>query len=431
MDHLEGKKLLLLGGSRNMKEIFDEAHRMGIRVGVTDWYDVDRSPVKRMADWAHDVSIADDRALAALIRREGYDGVLTGYTDSYLPFYAKLCDRVGLPCYGTEHQFEILTHKSLYKPVLERYGVPTLTSLDADEITKGFDGFPIILKPTAGSGGKGLVIVEDVASFHKVMAGAGDTQYIIEPFLAADRQEMTAFFLFVDGDIYLTGTANRFLSKPQGDKIGLPILYSLPSSFDATFRAQTAPPLMRMFRDLRLRDGMLFAQCFIHEGQAKVYDLGYRLTGSLEYKLLDRMYGVNPLRMMIRHSLTGKMTDDAQELVDAFSPEGHGYGFNVTVLGKEGTIAHVEGVESMLAMPQVMDCVFKMVPGESITPAMIGTLGQIVARIFFVADTLEEAEDTLRNIYRVLRMYDTAGENMILDTFKPERLRATYRKIGS
>jgi hypothetical protein len=72
-----------------------------------------------------------------------------------------------------------------------------------------------------------------------------------------------------------------------------------------------------------------------------------------------------------------------------------------------------------------------MVPGESITPAMIGTLGQIVARIFFVADTLEEAEDTLRNIYRVMRMYDTAGENMILDTFKPERLRATYRKIGS
>ena len=114
-DIFKGKKILLLGGSRNMKEILDAAQAMGIKIGVTDWYNTDISPVKLMADEYFDVSITDYPALQRLIIDNNYDGVMTGYTDSYLEPYAKLCDLCDLPCYGTQEQFSVLTNKQKYK----------------------------------------------------------------------------------------------------------------------------------------------------------------------------------------------------------------------------------------------------------------------------------------------------------------------------
>lgn len=423
MDELAGKKLLMLGGSRNMKEILDAAHEMGVWVGVTDWYTPERSPVKRLADAAYDISIEDHDALSRLIREAGYDGVITGFTDSYLVTYAELCRRNGLPSYGTPEQFRILTDKAAYKKRFADYGVPALTTYDAATIDETFAHFPIMMKPVTGSGGKGLVTACDYREF--LAKKVPDTTYMIEPYLPPDRQEMTAFFLFVDGKVYLTGTANRLLSKPQGEKIGLPVLYSLPSTHDALFRRHTAPALVALFEDMGLRDGMLFAQCFIHGGQAQVYDVGYRLTGSLEYKLLDRLYGINPLKMMIRHSLTGHMLPPGETNLSErlMRP---GYGFNVTVLGREGTLAHFGDREAILALPGVLDCAFKLVPGERITPAMVGTLGQIVARIFFTATDLDEAATILREIYHRLDMTDVEGRNMLLDTYDPDDLVRLY-----
>ena len=427
---LENKKLLLLGGSRNMKEILDAARSLGVYVGVTDWYDTGRSPVKEMADAYYDISIEDTDALLALIDREGYEGVLTGYADSYLLPYVRLCDRAGLPSYGTEEQMKQLTDKSLYKQLFKEHEVPTLPFYEPEAINSDFADFPLLLKPVKGSGGKGLIKVDSYQAFQEAVSlcFARDPQeeYLIEPYFA-DRKELTAFFLFIDGQVSLTGTANRFLSRPQGDRIALPVLYSLSSSYDSVFRELTAPPMIRMMEELGLKNGMLFAQCIIHKGVPKVYDLGYRLTGTLEYKLQEALFGFNPLKMMIRHSLTGQMLEEGDHFDPAVLARSNRYGFNVTILGKEGTIDRIEGGDQILAMPSVKDCVFKLVEGDRISRDMIGTLGQIVARIFFTADDLEEAASILEAIYGHIRVWDDRGEDMILDRFNPEELPSVYR----
>ncbi len=66
-----------------------------------------------------------------------------------------------------------------------------------------------------------------------------------------------------------------------------------------------------MFRHLGIKDGMMFMQCKLKDDVCYVYDLGFRLTGSLEYKILERVCGYNPLEMMICHALTGRMGDDS------------------------------------------------------------------------------------------------------------------------
>lgn len=426
---LKGKRLLLLGGSRNMFEVLYAARRQGVFVGVTDWYDKARSPVKTEADASYDISIEDTEALVALIRREGYEGVLTGYTDSYLLPYARLCRKAGLTSYGTDDQMKTLTDKDLYKQLFQKYSVPCLPSYKKEEIGHDFANFPLLIKPSKGSGGKGLIRVADYPTFEKEIdsleGNALKSAYIIEPFLD-ERDEMTAFFLMVQGKVLLAGTANRFLSRPQGDKIALPVLYSMPSSYEKVFRDQTAPPIIRMLEALGLQNGILFAQCIVHEGIPKVYDMGYRLTGSLEYKLQEVLYGFNPLDMLIRHSLTGSMLEKNQILDENRLSHPTGFGFNVTLLGTEGRIGTIKGKEEVLALPGVLDFVLKLVEGDGISQDMLGTLGQIVARVFFTSRNLDEAKVQLERIYQFSRILDDQGKDMILDRFEAEQLDFAY-----
>src|SRR5690606_15402467 len=126
MNRLNGKRLLILGGSRISCEIVEKAKSMGIYTIVTDWYPKENSPAKLVADKAYQLSIADIEAMVKLIKDEQIDGVITGYTDSALSHYAKICQAAGLPCYGTFEQFEALTDKSIYKKICKEYGVPVI-----------------------------------------------------------------------------------------------------------------------------------------------------------------------------------------------------------------------------------------------------------------------------------------------------------------
>lgn len=427
--NLKGKKLLLMGGSRNMKEILDVAQAQGIWVGVTDWYDTKRSPIKLIADEYFDASIENYDEIRKIITSNSYDGLLTGYTDSYLVHYANICEMLNLPCYGTKEQFKTLADKSCYKKLFTKYNVPTLPVYLGVEINNEFHQYPILLKPTKGSGGRGLIKINNYEEYVKVCAdsedGEIDRQYIIEPYLE-QRRELTAFFLFVNGEIFLTGTANRFLSKAQGNKIALPILYSMPSSYEEAFQKFTAEALVKMFAELKLQNGMVFAQCIMHDGVPKVYDLGFRLTGTFEYKLQEKMYGFNVLKMMINHSLTGDMFYVGMNPVNIFPEKISKYGFNITILGKEGTITKINGSKEILEIPQVLDCSFQLLEGDTIENYMIGTLSQIIVRIFFIADTLGEAEMVISDIYSKLTVLDQNQKDMILDRMYTKQLLKEY-----
>ena len=103
---LKGKRLLILGGARICGELIRHARAMGVVTAVTDWYPLEKSPAKQLADEAYYVSTSDIDAMAALIREKRFDGVTTGFTDSVLPYYAEMCERTGLPAYGTREQLD-------------------------------------------------------------------------------------------------------------------------------------------------------------------------------------------------------------------------------------------------------------------------------------------------------------------------------------
>lgn len=408
---LVGKRLLIMGGMQFSCEIVNKAKQMGVVTVVADYYPIEKSPAKAISDEAVNVSVTDVDAVCKVIKEKRIDGVFVGFNDMLLPYYAEICSKAGLPCYGTKEQFETLIAKDKYKDLCRQFNVPTIPEYDLnDENIK----FPVLVKPVDSSGSRGITIccnreeLGDAVEIAKKASKVG--KVLIERYM--DGREVTVFWVFQDGNYYLSGLANRHVKHNQGqDIIPLPVGYTFPSIYLPKYRAEVEDNCKAMFRHLGLRDGMLFMQCKVENGTCFVYDIGYRLTGSLEYKILERVCGYNPLEMMIRYALTGSM---GESIADKVKPEFSTPAFNLSFLCSPGTIKNISGVESVKSFRQVEDVVIAHYPGEVITEDMRGLLAQITVRVLGSVDSTDCLFSTMTQISNAVQIIGTNEENLTL-----------------
>ncbi|MBQ9300550.1 MAG: ATP-grasp domain-containing protein [Clostridia bacterium] len=417
--NLQGKRLLILGGSRISCQIVKHARRMGIITGVADWYPMEQSPAKQIADEAYFENTSDTDAMAALVRERKFDGVITGFTDSVLPYYAEICEKAGLPAYGTREQFKIFIDKRKYKPLLRKYEIPTIPEYDValerlDETAAQID-YPVIVKPVDGSGSRGISVCANKNELMQAFIFASEAsktkQVLVERYI--DNKEVTVFWLFADGKYYMTLLGNRHVKHNQEGELPLPAGYTYPAAVQPRFLREEAPKMEAMFRSVGIRNGMMFMQCKIVDGTCAVYDIGYRLTGSLEYINLRGVCGYDPLDMLIHFALTGDMGEpDMDKKADPFL--GGKYAYNVSLLCKPGKIAKITGLEDVQRLPGVLEVVLAHPEGDTITRAMKGRLAQITVRVLGSADTVERMKKEMLAIQRLVHVISETGEEMIL-----------------
>ena len=200
----------------------------------------------------------------------------------------------------------------------------------------------------------------------------------------------------------------------QEGEIPLPAGYTYPAAVQPRFLAETAPKMEKMFRDAGIKNGMMFMQTKIVDGLCVVYDIGYRLTGSLEYINLKETCGYDPLDMLIHFALTGNMGEpDIAKKVDPYL--GGKYAYNVSILCKPGKIAKITGIDEMKKLPGVIDVVVAHPEGETITMAMKGRLAQITIRILGRADSIAQMITEMLKIQQLAHVLSDTGEEMILD----------------
>ena len=417
--NLKGKRLLILGGSKISCEIVIHARSMGIITGVTDWYSWDRSPAKQIADEAYFVSTSDIDAVVALIREKQFDGVVTGFTDSVLPYYAEICARAGLPSYGTKEQFEIFIDKQKYKKLLHEFNIPTISeySIDIDNLAGTTTGiiYPVIVKPSESSGARGITICHSNKELCNAVKFASQTsesgKILVERYI--DAPEATVFWLFVDGEYYVMTIGNRHVKHNQEGVIPLPVGYTYPSAVLPRFLKTTARKIERMLQSLSIKNGVMFMQCKTVDGECLVYDIGYRLTGSLEYVNLKAICGYNPLNMLISFALTGDMGE--QNIAKKIDPYlNQKYAYNVSLLCRPGKISRITGLDKIKNLPGVIKVFIAHPEGDEITDAMKGLLTQITVRILGKADSIDEMKDEMLTIQQLVHVISEDGEEMIL-----------------
>ena len=416
----KGKRLLILGGSRISCEIIRYAKQMGIVTGVTDWYPLERSPAKQMADEAYYVSTSDIDSMVALVKDKHFDGIITGFTDSVLPYYAEICERAGVPAYGTRDQFEVFIDKQKYKALMRQFDVPTIPEyrIDVLNLENSLQNvvYPVIVKPSESSGARGITVCYSSAELKKAIEYASDTsesnEVLVERYI--DGPEVTIFWVFVDGVYYPTMIANRHVKQNQEGVIPLPVGYTSPSSVQSRFLRETAPRMKEMFKSVDIKNGMMFMQCKVVDGVCLVYDIGYRLTVSLEYINLEAMGGYNPLKMLISFALTGDMGEkNISKKADPYY--GGKYTYNVSLLSKPGKIAKIEGLEEVIKLPGVLRAVVAHPVGDEITPQMKGLLAQITVRILGESNSIDEMKQEMLQIHDLVHIISETGEEMLLD----------------
>jgi biotin carboxylase len=435
MSSLSGKRLLVLGGIRLHCEVIRVAQKMGVEVYVTDYNEPTQSPGKLIADKHFMVSTTDTHAVVELIQHERIDGVLVGYVDSLLPDYAEICKKASLPCYATREQFELFSNKHKFKKLMRKYDIPvieeyTLTpALSEGELHK--IQYLVMVKPVDSSGSRGICVCSNNNELHKAYANAlafsKTGEVLIERFVQG--MEVTVFFLMQDGEVYLTAAGNRHTKKNQGeDIIALPVAYTYPAKILTNYKQEVYPKVRQMLQDAGVRNGMLFIQCLNENGVLYAYDLGLRLTGSLENIILSSICGFDPMEMMIHHALTGSM---GASIANKVNPYLYGkYGWNISFLMAPGKIARLEGLEDIQKTPGVLRTVISHDVGDSLLPSDRGLLKQICMRVLGVSSTLVEMKRTMQRIQSIYHVYDSQSNDLLLPMLDIEEIDDLVHKNG-
>ena len=416
---LQGKRLLVLGGTSATLDLVKLAQSMGVYVIVTDEAEISQRVSKQVADEVAMISTDDLDELALFVEEKNVDGVFCGPSEFNLKNVIELCDKVGLPCYATPAQWELCSNKETFKKYCRKNGVPTAQEYDISIFRKsGLDAeveYPLIVKPVDGCSSKGISICknrEEVeVAYEYAMAESKCKKVIIEQYIDNGGSIFSFRYILDEGKYYPYLTFDTYIADPIEKKCLISAFTYFPSRFNDLFFAELNENVQRMFADMGLRNGVAFIQAIPHKGKIYCHEMGYRLSGGMIYKITEPLMGINDMKMMLRYAL-GERIITQNELKRIDLNQSDRVIAQLMIPLECGTIGSVEGLEDLFVLPGVIDFLQYYNEGDVITPEVFGTLGQHFGRFTLQAKSKEEMFRLVEKIQQVLTITNTNGEDM-------------------
>lgn len=205
------KKILVANRGEIALRVMRTARKMGIAT-VAVYSEADRhSPHVQFADEAvllgpppsNQSYLLGDKIIE-IAQRLGVDGIHPGYGFlSENAAFSRAVTASGINFIGPKpHAIEVMGSKLAAKETVKAYNVPmvpgvdeAITDVQAAKVVAEAVGFPILIKASAGGGGKGMRLVENVGEFEEQMERAvseainafGDGAVFIEKFVTSPR----------------------------------------------------------------------------------------------------------------------------------------------------------------------------------------------------------------------------------------------------
>ncbi len=415
MSNLKGKKLLILGGNAISCEIVKAAKQLGVYSVVTDWNTPRESPAKLLADEYWNVSLMDYDALVPIIKENKIDGVITGFTDSYLLPYQHLCELCQFPCYATKEVFEKTLDKSSFKQMCIENGVPvvpaySLNTFDPHIISKNHK---IMIKPVDNSGSRGIITCDCPDKFQECLdyslSFSPKKNVVIEDYI--DMDSFSVSYTIQDGIISMSTMNDRIVHKVAGAAaVTNGGIY--PSKYIDSYIEKMDGKVCQMYRNLGVRNGVLFIQGFTNGETFYFYEMGYRISGGRHFLFTENQNNTSSVKQLIHFALTGKMAN--YSIAERDDPRFKDVCFQWNILGKEDVIARVEGWEMICTMPEVISCSLDKKVGDKI--GKDGTTAQKIAGLHMVLKDRLRMKDVLLFVYDTFKVFNAVGENLVMNT---------------
>lgn len=420
----EGKKvLLILGGAYLHNKVVEAAREMGIYTIVAD--NVPDAPAKKLADKAYDINVSDVDKMVDMCRKERVDAVLTVMLDFCQVYYQQICEKLGVPCYGTEEQFRIFTNKELFKRKCIENGVdiiPTYAEADLDS-----DIYPILIKPAHNRGSRGQSVCADKCEAMKALGEAralsDDGHAIIEKYMGG-KEDFQVTYLVIDGIPYVVRTADRYLGNKEDQMDRVAIALSSPSSNTSAYMRSAHAKVCRLFKNVGLENAPVFMQGFVDDGKFRFYDPGLRFPGGEYDRLFASTMGVNLMKLLIEFALTGSISSRELDEDTVYLKNHTIFTLHSTI--QSGTISWITDKNELLNIPGVAFVSFRHCVGEKID--FTGTVNQRVAEINILADAPETLRKTVTQVENTLKVLDEEGKDMVFDKFDIQNWRACCKE---
>jgi len=420
MDNLKSKKLLVLGDTSAVMDVIRFAKELGITVYITGLSDYE--PAQKAADFKVKISTTDYPALAAFMERENIGGIMTGASEFNIANCIALAEYSGKPFYTTKELWDLCANKKSFKQLCRTYGVPSVQEFDSEK-PETF-AYPVIIKPVDGCSARGITVCTNREEFEaakeKALEYSAAKKIIVEKYIENDGTTISAKYILSDGDIYLQSFGDRFVLNADKGKALITWAAMYPSKHTDFYIRNIDASVKAMYKNAGLKNGCLFMEAMPNEEGIFFYEMGYRISGGMTYKITEITNDVNELKMLIRYSLTGQMC--GPEDVAKIDPYLNGKKACVLAIPLEmGTIGSIEGMEQIAQMPQVYFTTQYYSVGGEITEKKMSTLDQLFARFTIIADDKEQLLTVVNKINSVLSVKDTAGNEMYIQRFDPKR----------
>jgi len=414
---VQGKKLLILGGSKLMEVIVNKAKSMGIFTIVTDNRPISSAPVKLLADEYRDIDFSDYEAIKQLVNDLSIDGVITGFSDADLEKYLRICEDNNFPCYGGKNQFLIATNKSAFKKACVESGVPVIPGITASclEDAKEFadkTGYPIMLKPVDNSGSRGVIKCDaecDLESAYEYALLYSDLKLVIvEKYLDCDSIAVSYFAS--NGMIRLSTTDDRmmYVSPASGSSISCYSEY--PSSYTERYIKEVNDSVIKMLKKNGFHDGMISLQAFVDDESFYFCEMCYRLSGGQHFLLTESLNHIDQLGLLIQYAVTGSNEDDWKpETETPFFRENCAM---LRILGVPGKkITRLDGFDKL----QKSNRVLKAYPAKHVGDVIgqDGTTPQVVGNILYKFSKEEDRTKVAEELMNSLQIEDENGDSII------------------
>ena len=409
---LSSKRLLVLGGSIQCLKVVTEARKLGIYTIVTDISAV--QSVCEAADEVLPYSVMDVDGLYKWCKDNPVDGILNYCIDYSQHAHQKLCEKLGLPCYGTEEQYHILTDKTAFKNLCKQCGVDVIPEYDENN-TEEID-YPVLVKPAESSGSRGLAICYNADELYKAVEEARSAsrngKLIIEKYMGG-KPDFTVTILMIEGIPYLIRVGDRHLGKAEDGLDRQCICTTSPSVYTSLYLEKAHDNLIGMLKYMGIQTGPVFFQGFIDGEIIRFYDPGIRFPGGEYDRLFYAATGINVVEAMIRFALTGEIAISTP-LENKYLLNGK-TAVQLTVTACPGTIKDYGGFHDIEKIQGVVFVAPKSRIG-AVIPAT-GDVKQRVVEIDYLADGEEEVRDISEKIYSKLRIKDELGRDMVVSKF--------------
>lgn len=423
MKEFEGKKLLILGGIRLACDIVTRAKEMGAYVVVAD-YNTD-SPAKQIADEAVLIDALNVDAIVDYCRAAHIDGVTTGFVDILLQPCYEVCKRLNLPCYLTPKMIEVSTNKVAFKEACKQYGVlAPQTYLVGGEIPDELYGkfnYPVFVKPLDASGCRGASVCRNREELDKQFTEAigysKSHNVVVEDFL--NGREFLMNFIAQDGEFRMISMFDRHVTDDRGSAINYASLSFGPSKGVDYYLDEVNGKVVNMFKSLGFKDGIFFLQGFFNGKTITFYEMGCRLGGSY-YDLEDKCIGIDPVKMLIRYALTGKMTDNIASVpVNVGKYSKVAVCVNYLLKNGVGTLKKIEGLDKIKQMPSVVYCDQQFSEGDHYDDDSDKLFDKPVLCVYLEVDSMQQLVSDVNYMNSVFDVYDESGTSLLKEKFNP------------